>query len=240
MLPIVQTKTGPGKDGRKGKELFWREARLCFARPRSRWTGFTGRPSGRSWLRACSGTKWPREPAWVRTVPGCTAWVTARPGSSIPSKSSLARAKTHQRPTPSIFIMLAIILPRPVNAIAPERNKDWLHEQQELLLQNKKSEPSAPHLGTSSGAGTTGRSADTKCAWLHERTPAVYGLRWCPSRRPAIGSGEVEGGHRHVLQKRLKIAGAWWLERNAERMLQLRTVRANGDWDKYLVEVAKN
>jgi hypothetical protein len=55
-----------------------------------------------------------------------------------------------------------------------------------------------------------------------------------------IGSGEVEGGHRHVLQKRLKIAGAWWLEANAERMLQLRTVRANGDWDRYWTEAAKN
>jgi len=55
-----------------------------------------------------------------------------------------------------------------------------------------------------------------------------------------IGSGEVEGGHRHVLQKRLKIAGAWWLERHAEWMLQLRTVRANGDWDKYWNEAAKN
>ncbi len=55
-----------------------------------------------------------------------------------------------------------------------------------------------------------------------------------------IGSGEVEGGHRHVLQKRLKIAGAWWLERSAECMLQLRTVQANGDWDKYWTEIAKN
>ncbi len=55
-----------------------------------------------------------------------------------------------------------------------------------------------------------------------------------------IGSGEVESGHKHVLQKRLKIAGAWWLERNAEPMLQLRTVRANGDWSKYWAEIAKN
>ena len=55
-----------------------------------------------------------------------------------------------------------------------------------------------------------------------------------------IGSGEVAGGHRHVLQKRLKIAGAWWLETNVERMLQLRTVRANGDWNKYWAEIAKN
>jgi hypothetical protein len=33
MLPIVTTQTGPGLDGRKGKQLSWREARLCFARP---------------------------------------------------------------------------------------------------------------------------------------------------------------------------------------------------------------
>ncbi|MEP6988634.1 MAG: ISKra4 family transposase, partial [Chloroflexota bacterium] len=54
-----------------------------------------------------------------------------------------------------------------------------------------------------------------------------------------IGSGEVESGHRHVLQKRLKIAGAWWLTTHAEAMLQLRTVRANKDWDNYW-RVAKN
>jgi len=58
--------------------------------------------------------------------------------------------------------------------------------------------------------------------------------------RLPIGSGEVESGHKHVLQKRLKIAGAWWWQRHAERMLQLRTVRANGDWNKYWTEVAKN
>jgi hypothetical protein len=50
----------------------------------------------------------------------------------------------------------------------------------------------------------------------------------------------VPSGHKHVLQKRLKIAGAWWLERNAERMLQLRTVRANGDWGRYWAEIAQN
>ena len=55
-----------------------------------------------------------------------------------------------------------------------------------------------------------------------------------------IGSGEVESGHRHVLQKRLKIAGAWWLKRNAEAMLQLKTVRANKDWEKYWSEFRKN
>lgn len=48
-----------------------------------------------------------------------------------------------------------------------------------------------------------------------------------------IGSGEIESGHRHVVQKRMKRAGSWWKEENAESMLQLLTLRANGLWDKY-------
>jgi hypothetical protein len=55
-----------------------------------------------------------------------------------------------------------------------------------------------------------------------------------------IGSGEVESGHRHVIQQRLKIAGAWWTLPNAEIMLQLRTTRANNDWNQYWEEIAKN
>ena len=43
-----------------------------------------------------------------------------------------------------------------------------------------------------------------------------------------IGSGEVESAHRTILQKRLKIPGAWWrLER-----AQLRALRANNRWDE--------
>jgi len=45
--------------------------------------------------------------------------------------------------------------------------------------------------------------------------------------------GEIESAHRYVIQERLKIAGAWWKEDNAQNMLGLRTIRANNDWDDY-------
>jgi hypothetical protein len=48
-----------------------------------------------------------------------------------------------------------------------------------------------------------------------------------------IGSGRVESAHRYVIQDRLKIAGAWWKENNAQNMLALRTLRANSDWENY-------
>jgi hypothetical protein len=48
-----------------------------------------------------------------------------------------------------------------------------------------------------------------------------------------IGSGEIESAHRYVVQKRLKLPGAWWSAANAEHMLALRVSRANGEWNAY-------
>jgi hypothetical protein len=45
-----------------------------------------------------------------------------------------------------------------------------------------------------------------------------------------IGSGMIESGHRHVLQARLKKAGAAWLLRNADKIANLRVLRANAQW----------
>jgi len=45
-----------------------------------------------------------------------------------------------------------------------------------------------------------------------------------------VGSGLIESGHRHVLQARLKIPGAWWKPENAYALAQLRALRANDLW----------
>lgn len=48
-----------------------------------------------------------------------------------------------------------------------------------------------------------------------------------------VGSGLIESGHKHVLQARIKKAGAWWTELNAHALCQLRTLRANLQWNDY-------
>ena len=45
-----------------------------------------------------------------------------------------------------------------------------------------------------------------------------------------IGSGMIESGHRHVLQARLKKAGAAWLHDHADQIAHLRVLRANHRW----------
>lgn len=47
-----------------------------------------------------------------------------------------------------------------------------------------------------------------------------------------VGSGEAESGIRHLIKKRLDVAGAW-TEENAKRMLALITVRASGLWEDF-------
>lgn len=53
-----------------------------------------------------------------------------------------------------------------------------------------------------------------------------------------IGSGEVESGHRSVLQARLKKPGAWWSLENAENMAHLKVLQENNHWEEFWVQKA--
>ena len=86
-----------------------------------------------------------------------------------------------------------------------------------------------PHQEMATAAATPVRDA---CRYLQERQNH---LDYAAARRHKlpIGSGEIESGHRHVIQQRLKLSGAWWKESNLEPMLQLRVARANHLWILY-------
>jgi hypothetical protein len=78
-----------------------------------------------------------------------------------------------------------------------------------------------------------------------EKAPARKALRYLENRLSQldylaalaaglpIGSGLIESGNRHVLQRRLKQAGAWWLSENLNAMAYLRSHRASGTYDSY-------
>jgi hypothetical protein len=46
-------------------------------------------------------------------------------------------------------------------------------------------------------------------------------------------SSEVESSHRHIVQVRVKIPGAWWHPDNVPNILALRMLKANDWWDEY-------
>ena len=238
MLPIVTTKTGADLDGRKGKELSWREARLCLARDLEAADGVYGATFGTVQI---AGLLW-RQVAEAAGLGANTRvhglgdgakWIVTtfeeQFGSGPDSRAAYMVDFHH----------VSDYLAAAAQVVAPKDNKPWLHQQQGLLKQNQVSQVLCalqPHREPQEQKEAPVRSAHD---YIDERRQHMDYAGALTAELP-IGSGEVEGGHRHVLQQRLKIAGAWWLERNAECMLQLRTVRANGDWNKYWAENAKN
>jgi hypothetical protein len=238
MLPMVATKTGPGLDGRKGKELFWREARLCLARSLDAVDAVYGATFGTVQI---AGLLWrqvaeaaglgPQTP--VHGLGDGASWIINA------FEEHFGTGPDTQATYTVDFHHVSDYLAAAAQVLAPERNKDWLHQHQGLLLENKVSDvlrTLEPHLEPAQQKETPVRSAH---GYISERQQYMDYAGARAAGLP-IGSGEVEGAHRHVLQHRLKIAGAWWLERNAEWMLQLRTVRTNGDWNTYWAHLAKN
>jgi len=56
----------------------------------------------------------------------------------------------------------------------------------------------------------------------------------------STASSEVESAHRHVVQVRLKISGAWWHPDHVGDILALRMLKANGWWREYWDERRSN
>jgi hypothetical protein len=148
MLPIVTTQTGPGLDGRKGKELSWREARLCLARPLDAVDGVYGATFGTVQI---AGLLW-RQVAEAAGLGSQTRVHGLGDGATWIVNTFQEQFGTGKdsRATYTVdFHHVSDYLAAAAQVLAPERNKDWLHKQQELLLQNKVSEvlrTLEPHL----------------------------------------------------------------------------------------------
>ncbi|MDR2674496.1 MAG: hypothetical protein LBC18_06410 [Opitutaceae bacterium] len=66
---------------------------------------------------------------------------------------------------------------------------------------------------------------------LANRTGQLWYYRALELER-SIGSGLIEGSHRHVLQQRLKLSGAWGLPDNAKAMSHLSVQPASNNFDE--------
>ena len=119
-------------------------------------------------------------------------------------------------------------------AIAGGQAAAWRHEQQEHLKENRALRVLAalkPHLEAESVADE--EAPVRRCYRYLLKRQGHLNYRDALASGLPIGSGEIESAHRYVVQKRLKLAGAWWEETQAANMLALRVTRANGDWEAY-------
>lgn len=68
------------------------------------------------------------------------------------------------------------------------------------------------------------------CLRYIKNRPGQFEYEKIRKKELPVGSGKVESTHRSLMQKRLKKPGTWWLKVNADKMADLRTLRANGKW----------
>jgi len=112
-----------------------------------------------------------------------------------------------------------------------ERKQQYLIKRQIKLLKNNEYQKVLHYF---EGYKDTHEDNPVKdCYRYMINRPEQFAYKDAIERGLPIGSGKVEGGHRHVIQARLKISGAAWAVENINPMLALRTNRINGQWDTY-------
>lgn len=119
-------------------------------------------------------------------------------------------------------------------AVAGANKNDWLRKQQEMMKQNRVDEViDELRLRLEKETDEQKREAIIVCERYLTNRLEYLDYEGAIKGGLPIGSGEVESGHRSVIQERLKLSGAWWKIENAEKMLALRVVRVNGEWQSY-------
>jgi hypothetical protein len=228
MVPLVES-SQKSADKRKNKSLVWGEARLSLARelgsvtPRFAATMEEAQQAGAVWLdcvkRAGAGAQ-----TQIHCVGDGAAWIIEQAQQRFGEQGSYLIDFYHV----SEYLAAAGAV-----IAGPKANK-WLEKQQSCLKESRVAsviEAMLPHI---EGAEVSDAEAPVRVCHRYisnHREQMKY--REAIAAGLPIGSGEVEGGHRYVVQERLKKAGAWWKPENAKKMLALRVNRANGEWRSY-------
>ncbi len=124
---------------------------------------------------------------------------------------------------------------------APQNHPDVFSSFKRLLLNNQSDaviEMLSPHAEEETVQDS--QAPIRGCVRYLDNREGQLNYREARSRKLPIGSGEIESAHRYLIQKRLKLPGAWWDIDEAQHMIALRIARANGEWEDYWATMKGN
>jgi hypothetical protein len=228
MVPLVES-AEKSRDKRKNKSLLWGEARLALARelgivtPRWAATMAEAQEAGAVWLDCVKRAGGGRQTK-IHCVGDGAGWIIEQ-----------ARQRfTRQGDYLIDFYHVSEYLAGAGAVIAEAQAGRWLEKQQRWMKADRVAEvieELEPHLEKAEVKDE--EAAVRRChRYLTNHRQQLKYKEALAAGLP-IGSGEIEGGHRYVVQERLKKAGAWWKRENAAKMLALRVNRANQEWCAY-------
>ena len=239
MIPVIDTGMpldGSSCDSRRKRNTRWQEARLCFVRQVDQITPVFYATMGdversgsllyRAALRVGLGSK-----TRIHGVGDGAKWIV----------DQMRRVFCKNVKYLIDFYHVSEYLAAAAEHSWTSEKEKWRKESQDLLKESKHEEvlqrisrrlPLDWNQKKDEKEGMEDTPVEKCYRYLNNRRDSLDYKNALEKGLP-IGSGEVESSHRHVIQKRLKIAGAWWKPQTAEWMLNLRVLRANDDWDDY-------
>ena len=229
MIPIVLFEANESVDKRKWRKTGWKEARLSVAREKGSLTktflatlGSTERAG--TLLGRCA-----KRSGWVKTTKiHCLGdgarWI----------REEIERVFGTQSNYLIDFFHLSDYLAGASATCCRDEPRKWLKERQEEMREGRIEAVLILLRGHIEPEEIKDENAPVrKCIRYMENRPGQFKYKEAIAEELPIGSGEIESGNRSVVQKRLKIPGAWWNVETAEHMLALRCMRVNGDWRRY-------
>lgn len=234
MVPIVEPDaTQP--DQRKGKKLQWQEAKICLAHPQgSKTLAYGGTLQGDvttagQKLFECAVQAGFGARSHVHAVGDGARWIADQVEDQFGAQGSYLLD----------FYHVCDYLSAAAKAIVPgaANQKTWMEEQKIRLKTQRTDEliqALQPHLEEPDVEDSDAPVRQCHRYLSHRREQLDYQSA-LDSDLP-IGSGEIESAHRYIVQKRLKLPGAWWCAANADYLLALRLNRANRQWGAYWAE----
>ena len=227
MLPIVEFDRS-SQDLRKSRAVKWEETKLCCAAKAGQKQtvygfGETVEDLGIHWAE-CVKQAGAAVSSQVHVVCDGAPWIAQQAEQCLGQNTRVTLD----------FFHACDYLAACAKAPAFAEDKHWFKTQQESLRQGKSAALITlleKHLESEeisdehAPVRTAHRYFSNRAEQLDYAIALEKGL--------PIGSGLIEGAHRHVLQKRLKLSGAWWKRNNLKHMVALRVLRANKQWDDY-------
>ena len=231
MIPIVSPDPNPdAKDKRKGKTLHWQEGRLSLAHELGNATPkfsavFQGSTAdaGRT-LLSCAVKAGFGSNTHLHGVGDGASWIARQFNAIFGTQGSYLID----------FFHVCEYLSAASGSCCHINPKGWT-EQQKKHLKNNDYQTVIDNLSpfVEDQMIEESKAPVRAChRYLSNRTDQLDYKSALDQGLP-IGSGEIESAHRYVIQKRLKLSGAWWKASNVNPMLSLRVVRANNEWSEY-------
>ena len=231
MVPIVEIDPA-SPDKRKGKQLFWKEFKICLAHPKgSKTLAYGGTLQGDvamagQALFACAELAGFGRGTQVHAVGDGATWIADQVEDQFGAQGSYLLD----------FYHVCDYLSAAAKAIVADAQGQarWMDEQKARLKTQRADELLKILLEHIEAPQVDDADAPVRQChrYLSNRREQLHYRRTLEQELP-IGSGEIESAHRYIVQQRLKRPGTWWDVNNAEHMLALRLNRANLQWNAY-------